>query len=270
MSPRVVLMLLAGAAGLAADLPPTRLTPPASAHAAPSVRYLDATSKSGLGSFRHTSGTPAKNYVIEVTGSGVGIFDADGDGLPDVYLVNGSTLDLVKQGAAAPRAALFHNQGGGVFNDITAEAGVANERWGQGVCAGDFDNDGREDFYVTNFGVNRLYRNNGAKFADVAPAAGVAVDSWSTGCAFGDYDGDGWLDLYVAGYVALDVNHLPPSPSGTPATPPASSDSGGRQVGMGAAYTPGSAFCTYRGERVMCGPRGLPGAADHLFHNCHL
>jgi enediyne biosynthesis protein E4 len=237
------------------------------------VRYVDATTQSGLTTFHQVSGSPAKNYVIEVTGSGVGFFDADGDGLPDVYLVNGSTLDAARRGAAAPRAALFRNLGHGHFTDVTAQAGVANERWGQGVCAGDFDNDGREDFYVTNFGVNRLYRNTGAgSFVDVAPSAGVAVDSWSTGCAFGDYDGDGWLDLYVAGYIKLDLNHLPPAPSGegTPAeSASGATQSGAGQVGMGAAYTPGSRFCTYRGEPVMCGPRGLPGAPDHLFHNNH-
>jgi hypothetical protein len=237
------------------------------------VRYVDATASSGIGGFHQTSGTAAKNYVIEITGSGVGVFDVDGDGLPDVYLVNGSTLDLVTRNAPAPRAALFRNLGHGTFTDITAQAGVANERWGQGVCAGDFDNDGREDFYVTNFGVNRLYHNGGGTFSDVAATAGVAVNSWSTGCAFGDYDGDGWLDLYVAGYVALDVNHLPPSPDGASAAPtPAdagAAGSGARQAGMGAAYTPGSPFCTYRGEKVTCGPRGLPGAADHLFHNNH-
>ena len=99
---------------------------------------------------------------------------------------------------------------------MTTTAGVANERWGQGVCAGDIDNDGASDVYVTNFGPNRLFRNLGdGRFVDVAVRSGVAVDSWSTGCAFGDYDGDGWLDLYVAGYVAFDVQNPPPSPAAT-------------------------------------------------------
>jgi len=279
-----------GVAALAAttiaapDLPPTRAIPPASAHAAQGVRYVDVTADAGLAGFHHVSGSPDKNYVIEVTGSGVATIDYDDDGLQDIYLVNGSTLDRVRQKAAAPPAALYRNLGGGRFRDVTAEAGVANERWGQGACAGDFDNDGNEDLYVTNFGVNRLYRNHGGRFTDIATSAGVAVDSWSTGCAFGDYDGDGWLDLYVAGYVALDLNHLPPSPApersstapaaqdSSPArqeTPTPSAASTGGQVGMGAAYSAGAAFCTYRGEKVMCGPRGLPGAPDHLFHNNH-
>jgi hypothetical protein len=268
MLSRLAVIPLAGLLLSSADLPPTRQIPPASPHAAPGVRFVDATEASGLTAFRQVSGTPEKNYVIEVTGSGVGVFDADGDGRPDIYLVNGSTIDLAARGAPAPRAALFRNLGQGHFADVTAQLGVANERWGQGVCAGDFDNDGREDFYVTNFGVNRLYRNTGAGFADVAPSAGVAVDSWSTGCAFGDYDGDGWLDLYVAGYVALDLTHLPPAPSaGSSSSGAAPGPAASAQVGMGATYTPGSPFCTYRGERVMCGPRGLPGAPDHLFHN---
>ena len=262
--------VLAVATLAAQDQPPTKAIPPASPNAAQDVRYVDATADAGLAGFRHVSGSPDKNYVIEVTGSGVAAIDYDGDGLQDIYLVNGSTLDRVRQNAAAPPAALYRNLGGGRFRDVTAETGVANERWGQGVCAGDFDNDGDEDLYVTNFGENRLYRNEGGRFTDIAASAGVAVDSWSTGCAFGDYDGDGWLDLYVAGYVSLDLNHLPPSPAGGSVVGRDFSPAGpAGQVGMGAAYSAGAAFCTYRGEKVMCGPRGLAGAPDHLFHNNH-
>ena len=154
---------LAAATLAGQDLPPTKAIPPASTHAAHGVQYLDVTADAGLASFHHVSGSPDKNYVIEVTGSGVAALDYDGDGLQDVYLVNGSTLERVRQNAAAPPAALYRNLGGGRFRDVTAEAGVANERWGQGVCAGDFDNDGDEDLYVTNFGVNRLYRNEGGR-----------------------------------------------------------------------------------------------------------
>jgi enediyne biosynthesis protein E4 len=259
---------------------PTIAAPPASADAAAGVRFVDATEASGLAAFQHRSGTPAKRYVFETTGSGVALWDFDGDGRLDVYLVNGSTLDAWQQQTAAPRAALFRNLGGGRFEDMTTATGTGNERWGQGVCAGDVDNDGFEDLYVTNIGVNRLYINQrGARFEDRAGAAGVAVDSWSTGCAFGDYDGDGWLDLYVAGYVAIDPRHLPPAPpEGTGAsarTGAATHDAGGGsgqgepkgRVGMGAALTAGAAYCTYRGEPVMCGPLGLPGAPDHLFRN---
>ena len=133
--------------------------------------------------------------------------------MADIYLVNGGVLNGAALGPRR-RAALFRNNGDGTFRDVTAAAGLANERWGQGVCAGDVDNDGDSDLYVTNFGANRLYRNRGdGTFEDVAVKTGVAVGGWSTGCAFGDYDRDGWLDLYVARYVDLDLARLPPSPA---------------------------------------------------------
>jgi hypothetical protein len=171
----------------AQERPPTILVPPASPNAAPGVTYADITGTSGIAGFRHVSGTPTKDYIIEVTGSGVALVDYDSDGLLDIYLVNGSTLDHVRQGRPAPRAALYRNAGGRTFTDVTGETGVANERWGQGVCAGDYDNDGHQDIYVTNFGRSRLYRNvEGRRFEDVAERSGAAVDSWTTGCAFGD------------------------------------------------------------------------------------
>lgn len=245
--------------------PPTREIPAASPNAAANVRFADVTVESGLSGFRHVSGGAEKNYIIEATGSGVALWDFDGDSLLDVYLVNGSTLE--PRAAGPPRAALFRNNGDRTFRDVTAAAGVANERWGQGVCVGDVDNDGAPDLYVTNFGPNRLFRNLGdGRFVDVAIRSGVAVESWSTGCAFGDYDGDGWLDLYVAGYVAFDVQNPPPSPARRQVLP---ADASAPQAagGMGAAYSAGAAYCTYRGLPVMCGPRGLPGAPDHLFRN---
>jgi enediyne biosynthesis protein E4 len=273
-----VAIVCAGVAAIVAstqDSPPTKRLPPASAHAAPGVTYRDVTAAAGVSRFRHVSGTPDKDYIIEGTGSGVALWDFDNDGLLDIYLVNGSTLEHIRRGEPAPAAALFRNNGDGTFTDVAARSGAANLRWGQGVCVGDFDNDGFEDLYVTNFGKNRLYHNDqGRGFTDVAEPAHVAVDSWSTGCAFGDFDGDGWLDLFVAGYVALDLAHLPP-----PATAPASSaaaDAAGAQratpdssARMGASYSAGAASCTYRSERVMCGPRGLKGAPDHLFRNNH-
>ena len=234
------------------------------------MTYQDITAAAGLSRFKQVSGDVEKNYIIEATGSGVAFWDFDGDGRLDVYLANGSTLDRIRRGEDAPAAALFRNNGDGTFTDVTAEKGVANNRWGQGVCVGDFNNDGFEDLYVTNFGRNRLYRNDkGQTFTDVAVAAGVAEDSWSTGCAFGDYDGDGWLDLFVAGYVSLDLRNLPPAPTGAAvaagAVPGSAADAATQR--MGAAYTPGAAVCTYRSERVMCGPRGLKGAPDHLYRN---
>ncbi len=214
------------------------------------VIFVDDTKKSGLDKFRHVSGSPEKNLILEAPGSGVAIFDYDNDGWPDIYLVNGSTFDALRGKEKPLRAALYHNNHDGTFTDVTEKAGVANERWGFGVAVGDFDNDGWPDLYVTNFGKNRLYHNNhDGTFTDVAEKAGVQVSGaqpvWSTGATFGDYDGDGHLDLYVTGYVKFDLNH--PPVAGTAAT----------------QYS----FCQYRGKPVMCGPRGLPGEHNHLFHN---
>ncbi len=265
--------LLAAVCLVAAErpTPPTLAVPAPSSAAAPGVRYVDVARAAGLAAFRHVSGSPAKDYILEATGSGVALVDFDNDGWLDAYLVNGSTLAALRGQEEAPSAALFRNNRDSTFTDVTAAAGVANRRWGQGVCVGDFDNDGWPDLYVTNFGRNRLYRNTGqGTFVDVAEAAGVTVGSWSTGCAFGDYDGDGRLDLFVAGYIALDLDHLPPSPAGAAARregqKPSSTGEPARAT-MGAAYRAGAAYCEYRGQPVMCGPRGLKGAPDHLFHN---
>src|SRR5437867_6984263 len=266
----VLLFLIATVAQVEQAIPPTAAIPKPSQHAATGVTYSDQTASSGLGSFKHVSGSPLKNYIIEATGSGCAFLDYNNDGWLDVFLVNGSTLEALRGSAPAPKAALYRNNRDGTFTDVTAVAGVSNERWGQGVCAGDFDNDGWEDLYVTNFGKNRLYRNNGdGTFTDVAERAGLALDSWSTGCAFGDYDGDGYLDLFVAGYVKFDLRKLPPPAdpgSGQQETAPAQVP-GGARLGIGASLRPGATHCEYRGQRVMCGPKGLPGACDHLFRN---
>ena len=214
------------------------------------VIFEDVTDKTALTNFKHRAGTLAKDYIFEVPSGGVAILDYDGDGLPDIYLLNGSTLQALQGKEKPPRAALYHNLGNWKFEDVTDKAGVANERWGMGVAVGDYDNDGRPDMFVGNFGVSRLYRNNGdGTFTDVAEKVGVARKGWSTGASFGDYDGDGRLDLFVPAYVDMDLSNLPPSP--TEAAKP-----GG--VGQN--------FCQFRGVPVMCGPRGLPGEADTLYH----
>ncbi len=210
------------------------------------VVFDDISVKSGLARWHHVMGTPGKSYIIETIGSGVTLLDYDNDGWLDIYLVNGSTYDAESGKAQPPHAALFHNNHDGTFTDVTEKAGVANDRWGVGAVAADYDNDGWPDIYVTNFGKNRLYHNNhDGTFTDVAEKAGVTLGNWSTGATWGDYDGDGRLDLFVPGYVHYDLANQP--------------GQGSKSV----AYS----FCAFRGVHVLCGPRGLVGEADHLFHN---
>jgi enediyne biosynthesis protein E4 len=210
------------------------------------VVFQDVTRAAGLGKWKHVMGTPQKKYILETDGSGVGLIDYDNDGWLDIYLVNGSTYKALDGKEPAPHAALFHNNHDGTFTDVTAKAGVANNRWGFGVAIADFDNDGWPDIFVANFGKNRLYRNNhNGTFTDVAEKAGVTLGNWSDGATWGDYDGDGRLDLFVSGYLHYDVNNQPTAGDGTVPR----------------------AFCQLRGAPVMCGPRGLKGEPDHLFHN---
>ena len=210
------------------------------------VIFENATEKAGLGTWHHTMGTLAKRFIIETVGAGVALIDYDNDGWLDIYLVNGSTYDALNGKATPPHAALFHNNHDGTFTDVAAKAGVTNDRWGEGAAVADYDNDGWPDIYVSNYGANRLYHNNhDGTFTDVAVKAGVTVGGWSTGPTWGDYDGDGRLDLFVPGYVDFDMS----------------------QVSATGEMKAGNSFCQFRGEPVMCGPRGLKGAPDHLFHN---
>src|SRR5580692_8818148 len=176
------------------------------------IVFQDIAQKAGLTSWRHTMGTPEKNYIIETTGSGVALLDYDNDGWLDIYMVNGSTVDALSGKTEPPHAALFHNNHDGTFTNVAEQAGVTNDRWGFGVAIGDFDNDGWPDIYVSNFGKNRLYHNNhDGTFTDVAEKAGVTLGNWSTGATWGDYDGDGLLDIFVPGYVHYDMSHPPRS-----------------------------------------------------------
>ena len=208
----------------------------------PIAYFTDIAQKAGLTSLNVFGGKDTKKYIIETTGTGAAIFDYDNDGWPDIFLVNGTTLEGFP-GGKAPTNHLYRNNHDGTFTDVTVKAGLAASGWGQGVCVGDYDNDGWEDLYVTYYGKNRLYHNQGGVFTEVGEKSGVAGSgkAWGTGCAFVDYDRDGLLDLVVANYVDLDLSTTP---------------------------APGErASCVWKGVPVMCGPRGLPGAKNILYHN---
>jgi len=203
------------------------------------VHFVDITDQAGI-KFKHVS-SPEKKYVVESMSGGVALFDYDHDGYLDIYLVNSLTVDMVKS-KQKTRSALYHNNGDGTFTDITDKAGVGDIGWGMGVAIGDYNNDGWDDIYVTCLGPNHLLRNNGnGTFTDVTQKAGVGDPRWSTGAAFVDYDNDGKLDLFVSNYVDFDVNNLP-------------------EFGKGRT-------CQFKGIPVQCGPRGLKGAGDTLYHN---
>lgn len=209
----------------------------------PVVHYEDIADEAGL-QFRHVSGhAQDKQFILETTGSGVALFDFDSDGLLDIFLANGQSWPDSSAGPA-PTSRLFRNLGALRFRDVTKEAGLIATGWGQGVCVGDFDNDGFDDLLVTHYGPDLLYRNvDGEHFRDVTAEAGLptAGRRWGTGCAFTDYDRDGRLDIVIANYVDLDLDQTP---------------------------APGeSNFCRYKGLAVLCGPRGLPGESMILYRN---
>jgi enediyne biosynthesis protein E4 len=208
-------------------------------HGRPVPQLEDITPSTGI-RFVHLF-APEQKYILESMSGGVLLIDYDRDGWPDIYFTNAPTLDMALKGEKA-RGALYHNNHDGTFTDVTDKAGVATPCFANGGAVGDYNNDGWPDLYVTCMGGNVLYRNNGdGTFADVTAKAGVADGRWSTGAAFGDYDGDGYLDLMVANYVQFDLAH-----------PPA----------FGKGIT-----CMYKGIAVQCGPRGLGGSGDSLFHN---
>ena len=217
------------------------------AQAPPSLLFRDVAREAGV-VFQHQA-APEKKYIMESMSGGVALLDYDGDGLVDIYLTNSLTVDTRNDPKAA-RSVLYRNLGGLRFEDVTDKAGVGHPGWAMGVCTGDADGDEATDLYVTGLGRNYLYRNNrDGTFTDIAEQAGVAGGGWSLGCGFADYDRDGRLDLFVSRYVSVDLDHLPEFGKGT-----------GKGEGRGAT-------CQYRGVAVQCGPRGLPGESDFLFHN---
>ncbi len=209
----------------------------------PGFSLRDVTAAAHLNFFQVCGGDKAKKYIMETTGSGVAFFDYDNDGWLDIFLVNGSSFD---EAVAREHHSnkLFHNNRDGTFTDVTEKAGLTRCGWGQGVCVGDYDNDGFEDLFVTYWGEDVLYHNNhDGTFTEVGRKAKVAGDPtrWSTGCAFLDYDRDGKLDLFVTHYVDFSLQN---------------------------AADPGAnPYCMFRGLPVNCGPRGLIGETSTLYHN---
>jgi hypothetical protein len=207
----------------------------------PKADYRDVAAQAGLTGVNVSGSETSKRYIVETTGNGVAVFDFDGDGLPDILLVNAGTLD---KDAVQPKPFLYHNLGGLKFEDVTDKAGIKATGWGQGVCVGDIDNHGYPDVFITQWGQNVLYRNLGnGKFNDETKERGLFSPKtrWSTGCAFLDFNRDGFLDLVVVHYVDFDLAHTP---------------------------HPGqTSQCQWKGKPVMCGPRGLPPETVSFYQN---
>jgi len=203
-------------------------------------QLVDITASTGI-HFEHLS-TSDQRYIVEAMSGGVALIDYDGDGYPDIYFTNAPSVEMGMAGKKA-RSALFHNNHDGTFTDVTDKAGVGYPCWAMGVAVGDYNNDGKPDLLVTCFGGVILYRNNGnGTFTDVTKQAGLSSDTgWATGATFGDYDSDGYADLFVADYVDFHLDDLPK---------------------FGSAKT-----CQYHDVAVQCGPAGLKGYRDYLFHN---
>lgn len=213
-------------------------------HASPAW-FVDVAGQAGLSMLNVNGGTDKKKYIIETTGSGVAVLDYDKDGWPDIFMVNGAPEGAGRKAVpGGPISHLYHNNRDGTFTDVTRKAGLVVSGWGQGVCVGDYDNDGYPDLFVTYYGKDRLFHNErNGRFKEVGDQAGVAGDglAWGTGCAFVDYDRDGKLDLMVANYVDFDLATVP-------------------KPGQGV-------MCIWKGTPVMCGPRGLASMPNILYRN---
>ena len=230
-----------GPMGPAAKLPPARAEkkppPPKLTTSIPIFR--DVAAQAGL--TRSHISSPDKHYVIESMSGGIGLFDCDNDGKLDIVMVNGSTVDRYQQGGDL-LVTLWHQDADLKFTDITEKAGLTRKGWGMGVAVADFDNDGNLDLFVTSYGGNALYRNKGnCTFDDVTDKAGVRGGGFSTGAAWADYDRDGNVDLFVSRYVHVDMDNLPVFGS--------------------------TKFCQFKGVPVQCGPWGMEGETDLLYHN---
>jgi hypothetical protein len=231
----IMTVTIAGAA-LIADAQAPKDSPPAG------FSFRNTAREAGLTAITVYGGTETNKYLLETTGCGVAVFDFDSDGWLDVFVVNGSVLEGFPSGGA-PTAHLYRNRHDGTFEDVTAASGLTQHGWGQAACAGDYDNDGHDDLFVTYWGQNRLFHNRGdRRFEDVTERAGLKSSKprWGAGCAFLDYDRDGRLDLFAANYIDFDLASTP---------------------------VPESGLCRYKGLPVACGPPGLPGGKNVLYHN---
>jgi hypothetical protein len=251
--PRIFILIIVAATSVAAQNdqgpmgPPAKI-PPARAEnkttapklTAPVPVFRDIAAQAGL-TASHIS-SREKYYVIESMSGGIGLFDCDNDGKLDIVMVNGSTVDRYRQNGGDPLVTLWHQDANLKFTDITEKAGLTRKGWGMGVAVADFDNDGNLDLFVTGYGGNALYRNKGnCTFEDVTDKAGVRGGGFSTGAAWADYDRDGNVDLFVSRYVHVDMNNLPAFGS--------------------------TRFCQFKGAPVQCGPWGMEGETDLLYHN---
>ena len=212
------------------------------------VNFVDVAEASGINHANTFGGAAHKEYIVETTGNGVAIFDYDGDGRNDVFVSNGTTLERGATngvtGGAPVTSQLYRNLGGGKFEEVSKRAGIAKEGWGQGVCVGDYDNDGHPDMLVAYYGHNVLYHNTGkGTFEDATAAARLLTEGtrWGSACTFVDYDRDGYLDLFISNYIDLDLAATP--------------------------HAGGNPNCFWKGLPVMCGPQGLPSARNYLYHN---
>jgi hypothetical protein len=204
--------------------------------------FRNTAREAGLTAITVYGGKDTNKYLLETTGCGVAVLDFDNDGWLDVFVVNGSVLEGFPRGGA-PTSHLYRNRRDGTFEDVTTAAGLTQSGWGQAACSGDYDNDGHDDLFVTYWGQNRLYHNRGdGRFEDVTPRSGLRTPKarWGAGCAFLDYDRDGRLDLFAANYIDFDLASTP---------------------------VPESGLCRYKGIPVACGPPGLPGGRNVLYHN---